>query len=133
VDKVTAYLWVGLGSALGGIGRFWLSGLIARRIGETFPWGTLAVNVSGSLVIGFLAALIGPDSRLAPRFNPFILQFLMVGICGGYTTFSSFSLQTLKLVQAGEWLHAGANVLFSVLLCLAAVWLGFLVAQAFNR
>jgi CrcB protein len=133
VDKVTAYLWVGLGSALGGIGRFWLSGLIAQRIGETFPWGTLVVNVSGSLVIGFLAALIGPDSRLAPKFNPFILQFLMVGICGGYTTFSSFSLQTLKLVQAGEWLHAGANVLLSVLLCLAAVWLGFVAAQALNR
>lgn len=133
MDKVTAYLWVGLGSALGGIGRFWLSGLIAQRIGETFPWGTLVVNVSGSLVIGFLAALIGPDSRLAPKFNPFILQFLMVGICGGYTTFSSFSLQTLKLVQAGEWLHAGANVLLSVLLCLAAVWLGFVAAQALNR
>lgn len=128
-----AYLWVGLGSAFGGAGRFWLSGLIARRFGETFPWGTLAVNVSGSLVIGFLAALIAPDSRLAPKFNPFIFHFLMVGVCGGYTTFSSFSLQTLKLVQDGEWLHAGANATLSVLLCLLAVWLGFLAGQFLNR
>jgi CrcB protein len=128
-----AYAWVGLGSALGGMGRFWLSGLIAQRVGETFPWGTLAVNLSGSLVIGFLAALIAPDSRLAPRFNPFILQFLMVGICGGYTTFSSFSLQTLRLMQDGQWLHAGANAALSVFFCLLAVWLGFVGGQLLNR
>lgn len=128
-----AYLWVGLGSALGGMGRFWLSGFIARRVGETFPWGTLTVNVTGSFVIGLLAALVGPDSRLNPKVNPFVFQFLMAGICGGYTTFSSFSLQTLKLVQSGEWLHAGANAASSVLFCLLAVWFGHLAGQMLNR
>jgi CrcB protein len=128
-----AYLWVGLGSALGGMGRFWLSGFIARRVGETFPWGTLTVNVTGSFVIGLLAALVGPDSRLNPRVNPFVFQFFMTGICGGYTTFSSFSLQTLNLVQAGEWLHAGANAALSVLLCLVAVWFGYSAGQLLNR
>jgi CrcB protein len=128
-----AYLWVGFGSALGGMGRFWLSGLIAQRVGETFPWGTLTVNVTGSFVIGLLASLVGPDSRLNPRVNPFVFQFFMAGICGGYTTFSSFSLQTLKLVQAGEWLHAGANAALSVFLCLMAVWFGYLAGQMLNR
>jgi CrcB protein len=128
-----AYLVVGLGSALGGIGRFWLSGLVARRVGETFPWGTLVVNVSGSFVIGFLAALVGPDSRLDPKLNPFIFQFFMAGLCGGYTTFSSFSLQTLNLLQAGEWLHAGANAALSVFLCLLAVWLGHQAGQLLSR
>lgn len=115
------------------MGRFWLSGMIARRVGETFPWGTLTVNVTGSFVIGLLAALIGPDSRLNPKANPFVFQFFMAGICGGYTTFSSFSLQTLKLVQAGEWLHAGANAALSVFFCLMAVWFGYLAGQMFNR
>jgi CrcB protein len=133
VDKAVAYLLIGLGSALGGMGRFWLSGWVARTIGETFPWGTLVVNISGSVAIGFLAAVSGPDGRLNPKLNPFIFQFFMVGICGGYTTFSSFSLQTLRLVQSGEWLHAGTNVVLSVMLCLLAVWLGYLLGQVLSR
>ena len=131
MDNFWTYLWIAVGSALGGMGRFWLSGLIAQRVGELFPWGTLIVNVTGSLAIGLFIALTGSDGRflVGPRFS----QFFVVGICGGYTTFSSFSLQTLKLAQAGEWWHAGGNVASSVVLCLLAVWLGHLLGQVINR
>lgn len=117
-----------LGSGLGGLARWWLSGFVAERIGQTFPWGTLLVNVSGSFAIGLFGSLTGPDGRfLVPVAWR---QFFMLGVCGGYTTFSSFSLQTLNLAEAGEWLRAGANVVLSVVLCLAAVWLGHVAALA---
>jgi CrcB protein len=125
------YLWVMLGSALGGGARYWLSGVIANRIGETFPWGTILVNVSGSLVIGFFATLTGPDGRLLVGTEA--RQFVMIGLCGGYTTFSSFSLQTLNLLREGEWLYAGMNIGLSVVLCLLAVWLGHMAAVSLNR
>jgi len=128
---VLTYFWIGLGSALGGMGRYWCSGVIARAFGETFPWGTIIVNASGSLIIGFLATLMSPDGRLLVP--PDARTFLMIGLCGGYTTFSSFSLQTLNLVRDGEWLWATANVLFSLTLCLAAVWLGHIGAAALSR
>jgi CrcB protein len=125
------YLWIALGSAIGGVGRYWLSGWIAQRFGETFPVGTLVVNVSGSFLIGLVATLSDPDGRIL--INPSGRQFLMVGILGGYTTFSSFSLQTLNLARDGEWLHAAANVVLSLFLCLLAVWLGHVAAQFINR
>ncbi len=125
------WLWVMLGSALGGVARYWLSGLAAHHIGETFPIGTLIVNVTGCFVIGFFATLTGPDGRIFVGTNA--RQFVMTGICGGYTTFSSFSLQTLNLAQDGEWTLAGLNVVVSVVLCLLAVWLGFIVAAALNQ
>ena len=131
MEKFWTYLWIGLGSALGGVGRYWLSGLVAQRYGETFPWGTLLVNVSGSLVIGLLAALARPEGRIL--ISPTAQQFLMAGICGGYTTFSSFSLQTLSLARDGQWLYAGANATFSLICCLMAVWLGYSLGQALNR
>jgi len=124
------YLWIALGSALGGMARYWLSGVVAQRVGETFPWGTIIVNVSGSFVIGFFATLTGPDGRLLVAGTA--RQFVMLGICGGYTTFSSFSLQTLTLARDGEWLWAGGNVLISVAFCLAAVWIGHVAAAAVN-
>jgi fluoride exporter len=124
------YLWIALGSALGGMARYWLSGAVAQRVGETFPWGTIIVNVSGSFVIGFFATLTGPDGRLLVGGTA--RQFVMLGICGGYTTFSSFSLQTLTLARDGEWLWAGGNVLISVAFCLAAVWIGHVAAAAVN-
>jgi CrcB protein len=116
------YLWISLGSALGGAARYFLSGFIAESVGETFPWGTLIVNVTGSFAIGLFASLTSPDGRwlVSPAFR----QFFMLGICGGYTTFSSFSLQTLNLVRQDEWLKVGGNVLLSVALCLGGVWLG---------
>jgi CrcB protein len=124
------YLWVGLGGALGSVARYWASGFVARHFGETFPLGTLVVNVTGSFLIGFFATLTDTDGRwlVAPSFR----TFFMAGLCGGYTTFSSFSLQTLDLVRDGEWLHAGANAVLSFVLCLAAVWLGHVAAAALN-
>jgi CrcB protein len=125
-----AYLWIALGGALGSVSRFWLNGLVSARIGETFPWGTLLINVTGSFLIGFFSTLTGPEGRwLAPVG---LRQFFMIGVCGGYTTFSSFSLQTLTLAQDGEWLRAGGNILGSVALCLIAVWLGHVLAAALN-
>ena len=116
------YLWVALGSALGGVARYWCSGIAARLIGETFPFGTLIVNVVGSFIIGAFVALTDPG-------GPFLVPssariFVTVGLCGGYTTFSSFSLQTMSLFNDGEWALALANIAASVVLCLAAVWLG---------
>lgn len=124
-----AYLAVGIGSALGGVGRFWIAGLVGQRLGDAFPWGTILVNVSGSLAIGFLAALAGVEGRAHPKLSPLAAQFFMVGVCGGYTTFSSFSLQTLKLIQAGSLSQAGANIALSVIACLAAVWAGCALGQ----
>ena len=120
------YVLVMLGGALGTGARFWASGFVAQRFGEFFPLGTLLVNVSGSFVIGFFAAITDPQGVfLVPyRFR----EFFMIGICGGYTTFSSFSLQTLDLAQDGDWLRAGLNVFFSVVSCLVAVWLGRILA-----
>jgi CrcB protein len=126
-----SYLWIAIGGALGSIARFWFSGFIAQRFGETFPLGTILVNVTGSFAIGFFATLTSPDGRV--MVSPSFRQFFMIGICGGYTTFSSFSLQTLNLANDGEWLFAGLNVVSSVVLCLAAVWLGHVAATALSR
>lgn len=125
------YLLILLGSALGGLGRFFISGVIANAFSATFPWNTLIVNISGSFVIGFINTLTGPEGRVFASGNT--RQFLMTGICGGYTTFSSFSLQTLALMQEGEWARAAANVFSSVFFCLLAVWLGHVTALYFNR
>jgi CrcB protein len=127
---MVSYIWIAIGSALGGVARYWLSGVVARQIGETFPWGTIIVNVSGSFVIGFFATLTGPDGRIFASSTT--RQFVMIGICGGYTTFSSFSLQTLNLANDGEWLYAGANIALSVVLCLIAVWAGHILAVSLN-
>ena len=90
-------LWIFTGGGLGSLARWWFSGVVASTVGQTFPWGTLAVNVTGSFVIGLFATATGPGGRwLAPTS---FREFFMVGICGGYTTFSSFSLQTLSLAQ----------------------------------
>lgn len=120
------YFWIGFGSALGGISRYGCSRWIATSFGETFPWGTMAVNVIGSFVIGFFATISGPDGRLI--ISPDIRIFVMVGFCGGYTTFSSFSLATLDLIRNRDFAEAGMNIFLSVVLCMIAVWLGYLGA-----
>jgi len=125
------FLLVVLGSGLGGGLRYWLSGVIAHRFGETFPWGTLVVNVLGCFAIGFFATATGTDGRWLVK--PAGRTFFMVGICGGFTTFSSFSLQTLSLARDSEWLYAGLNILGSVALCLISVWLGHFLATQLNR
>src|SRR5258707_3745116 len=116
------YILVMLGGALGTGALFWMAGFIAERGGEFFPLGTLVVNVSGSFVIGFFAAFTGPEGPVfvSPRFR----QFFMIGVCGGYTTFSSFSLQTLDFARDGDWLKALLNTGLWFACCLAAVWLG---------
>ena len=125
------YLWIGIGGALGSMARYGCSRLAAEWVGEVFPWGTLFINVLGSFVIGVFATLTGPDGRIIVA--PDARQFVIVGLCGGYTTFSSFSLQTLNLVRAGDILAAGLNIVGSVVLCLVAVWLGYLAAAAYNQ
>lgn len=126
-----AYVWVALGGALGSVGRFACSGLAARWLGTSFPWGTLFVNVVGSFAIGLLAALMSTDGR--PLLGGDARAFVIVGLLGGFTTFSSFSLETLNLARAGALGAAGGNVLLSLALCLSGVWLGFTTGALFNR
>jgi len=125
------YLLIALGGALGSVTRFWLNGVISAQTGPEFPWGTLLINVTGSFLIGFFFTLTEPGGRVFASSNT--RQFFMTGICGGYTTFSSFSLQTLTLARAGEWFRAGANTVGSVVACLVAVWLGHLAASTLNQ
>jgi len=122
---ILTYAWVALGGALGSMARFWMASAVATVTGLAFPWGTLAINVIGSFVIGLFFALTGPGARFDVSSDARI--FVMVGLCGGFTTFSSFSLQTLMLLQDGYMLRAGAYILGSVVLCLLFVWLGFLL------
>ncbi len=116
------YIVVALGGALGSVARYALTLAAARAWGEAFPWGTILINITGSFLIAFAGTLTLPDgaapSSVATRL------FIMVGICGGYTTFSSFSLQTLALMRGGAWFAAMANVALSVILCVAAAGLG---------
>lgn len=115
-----------LGGFVGGIGRFFLSGVVGRRIGETFPWGTLVVNVSGCLVIG---AMLGAARAAGGVFaGEWFRDLVVIGLLGGYTTVSSFSLQTLNLALDGERRGAAFNVVASVGLCMLAVAGGFLAA-----
>ena len=124
------YLFVALGSALGGVLRFWVSTVFERRLGETFPWGTIFINVTGSFVIGLCFSLAGVDGK--PLLGSSARAFTLVGVLGGYTTFSSFSLQTLNLAREGDWLRAGGNAVGSLVVCLVAVFLGHLAAAALN-
>jgi CrcB protein len=132
MQTFTTYLWVALGGALGSVARYWLNGVVSTRFGETFPAGTLLINVVGSFIIGVFGALTIPEGRMSSETRAFTTQFVMIGMCGGFTTFSSFSLQTLNLVREREWLYAGGNVLASVILCLVATWLGYLLGTTVN-
>lgn len=125
------YLWVAIGAAAGGVFRYWCYGAATRLGAELFPWGTLFVNVAGSAFIGFFATLTGADGRVLV--SPEARAFVMAGLCGGFTTFSTFSIETLRLVQDRQWMHASMNVSASVLLCLAGVWLGHLLASSLNE
>ena len=114
------YLWIALGSAIGGVSRFALGSWIMERYGATLPWGTLAINILGSGLIGFFAAAVKP---LPWR------QFLMVGICGGFTTFSSFSLETLALLRDGHTGRALVYIGLSIFVCLLSVWAGSMAGK----
>jgi CrcB protein len=125
------YLWIAIGGALGSMARYACANLVAGWIPGAFPWGTIGINILGSFVIGAFFTLTGPDGRVVV--TPDVRQFVIVGICGGYTTFSSFSLQTLNLMRAGDMAGASLNVAGSVALCLLAVWLGYFAATHFNQ
>jgi CrcB protein len=115
-----------LGGFFGGISRFFVSGFVGRRIGETFPWGTLIVNVSGAFVIGILAGLA--RSRGGIFSGEMFRDLVFIGLLGGYTTVSSFCLQTLNLALDGQGLQAALNTVLSAGLCIAAVSAGFAAA-----
>jgi fluoride exporter len=124
---ISGLISVVLGSALGGVARYFLSGFIARRVGETFPWGTLAINVSGAFLIGIFGALARNHASLLASSNPWL--FAATGFLGCYTTVSSFSLQTLALAKDGESGRATGYVILSVALSIGAAALGFTIVD----
>ncbi|OGT60920.1 MAG: camphor resistance protein CrcB [Gammaproteobacteria bacterium RIFCSPHIGHO2_12_FULL_45_12] len=114
-------LLIFLGAGLGGVSRYWISNITYSFLGRQFPCGTLVVNISGCFLMGLLFVLI------LERFDgmgPQLRSLLLIGLLGGYTTFSSFSIETLNLFESGAYLSAALNILFSVILCIAATWLG---------
>jgi CrcB protein len=125
------YLLVALGGAMGSVARHWLGNVVSEPVNQLFPWGTFWVNVSGCLLIGFLATLTSPGSRHLASNEMRI--FLLTGICGGYTTFSAFGLQTVNLMRGGDWTRAGVYVLGSVVVCLLGTWLGHLLALPLSQ
>ena len=125
------YFLIALGGAIGSVARLWLSVQVGLLTGLKFPWGTILVNILGSLVIGFTATVTGPNGRFVVPVN--FQAFVMVGLCGGFTTFSAFSLQTFELAKDGRMIAAGANIAASVVLCLGSVALGHWLATLFGR
>jgi CrcB protein len=125
---ILATFWVAIGGAIGSVARFWLTEVSAKLWGGDFPWGTIIANVTGSFLIGLIAAL--PVMGARDLLGPMGRQFMMVGIMGGYTTFSSFSLQTLTMLQHGHLAKAALNVGGSVVLCLIAVAAGYALGAA---
>lgn len=123
---MSAYVWVTVGSALGGLLRFSLLRLTPGW-NATLPWSTVVINILGSFVIGYFGSLTLSGGRFAVSENARL--FVMVGLCGGFTTFSSFSLQTFELLRGGHWPRALLNVGLSVLLCLLAVALGYKLGE----
>ena len=125
------YLAVGLGAMLGSVARALVSLALLQLLGPGFPWGTLVVNVLGSLLIGLYATLSEPGGRIFA--SPARRQFVLAGFCGGFTTFSIFSLETLLLVERGAPALASANIVASVLLWLMAAWVGYRIGMHLNR
>ena len=126
-DTVRLLLWVALGSAAGGMLRFLVSGIVARAVGETFPWGTLVVNATGTVTIGVLAAATQADPAFIGA-SPHGWALTVTGVLGSYTTVSSFSLQTLALLRDRSYAHAAGNVIGSLVLCLGGATAGFTAA-----
>lgn len=125
-NSIQTYLAVMAGGAVGTGLRMFLSLWMASRFGEAFPWGTILVNIAGCFVIGLFSGLTGPDGVILT--TPLVRQIIMIGVLGGFTTFSSFSLQTLTLLSDGEWLYAFANISLTVLLCLLGTWGGLVLS-----
>ena len=122
-----AYLAVMAGGAAGVGARMFLSGWIAKHWGEAFPWGTMIINVSGCIIIGAFTGLTDPESMWMT--SPLVRQVVTIGMLGGFTTYSSFSMQTIKLLEAGEVLHGLANIFLTLVLCLLGTWGGLVLAR----
>ena len=123
---MTAYIWVSIGSTMGGLLRYVLTRL-TLDVSARFPWGTIGINVLGCFIIGFFGTLTMPGGRFSASENARL--FVMVGLCGGFTTFSSFSLQTFDLLRSGAWGRALMNIVLSVVLCFVSVALGHFIVQ----
>ncbi len=119
-------LLVAVGGAIGSLLRYWLAEILGATLGTAFPWGVLIVNITGCFIIGLFGAVAA--QLQTQDTTQFIRYFVMAGICGGYTTFSAFSLQTFQFIQKSEWLYAGAYITSSVILCLVATWTGTICA-----
>jgi CrcB protein len=123
------YLLAGMGGAIGSVCRVLMSNFVTRFAGDEFPFGTVVVNVTGAILMGLLAGY-GESEPGKLLFSQSARTFLMIGVMGGYTTFSSFSLQTFLLIEQGNLTGAFLNVLLSVLLCVAGIWLGFITIRS---
>ena len=119
------YLWIAVGAVVGTSARYFLSGLIARHYSTGFPYGTLLINITGSLVLGFFLIYSAERVLLDPRWR----LLIAVGFCGSYTTFSSYAFESFALMEQGQWLMMGANILASNVLCLVAVLAGAALAR----
>jgi fluoride exporter len=119
------YVWIALGAVVGASARYFLSGLIARNFSTTFPYGTLLINLTGSLVLGFFLIFASERVLLDPRWR----LLVAIGFCGSYTTFSSFAFESFALMEQGQWLLMSLNILASNLLCLVAVLAGAALAR----
>jgi fluoride exporter len=119
------YLWISLGAMVGACARYFLSGFVARHISTTFPYGTLLINITGSLVLGFFLIYSTERVLLDPRWR----LLVAIGFCGSYTTFSSYAFESFALMEQSQWLMMGANILLSNVLCLAAVLAGAALAR----
>ena len=120
-----AYLWIALGAVVGASARYFISGYGARIFSTTFPYGTLIINLTGSLVLGFFLILAGERLLLDPRWR----LLIAIGFCGSYTTFSSYAFESFALMEQGQWLLMAVNILASNALCLAAVLAGAAIAR----
>ena len=118
-------VFIAIGGALGAVLRYGVSVSVYALLGRSFPYGTLFVNVSGSLLMGLLSVLMLERFNIGPEWRAAVL----VGVLGSFTTFSTFSIETLNLLEQGDWVRAMSNIVLSVLVCLAAVWLGVLIGR----
>jgi CrcB protein len=130
IEKLVLYVLISLGSGIGGVSRFTCIETSTLLFGDAFPWGLLIINAVGSFIIGFFFTFTSPDGRFLVGSRA--RQFVMTGLCGGYTTFSSFSLDTLNLMRDGRVFAASADIALSLTVCLLSVWMGHMLAVELN-